>query len=217
MDTRLHDTIVALVRPVIETLGLDLWGLEFGASGHRTVLRIYVDAPRDLEAETRAVASQLARESAPAQDRDTDYVWERDEKTSDAPEAAPLVFDQAGVTIDQCAKVSRHIGLTLEVEDVVPGAYTLEVSSPGFERPFFTPAQMGPYAGRELAVTLHNPLGDPFPGRKKLTGVLAAAPDEKGAFTLAVEGHDITISWQDVKKARLVHRFDDENKKKPGK
>ncbi|WP_243547073.1 ribosome maturation factor RimP [Pseudodesulfovibrio tunisiensis] len=106
-----------------------------------------------------------------------------------------------GVTIDQCAKVSRHVGLILEVEDIVPGAYTLEVSSPGFERRFFTLEQMADYVGREVTVKLH----DPRDGQRNFKGGLVRI-DPEGPV-LDIEGDEMFLEWEDVKEARLVHNF----------
>lgn len=107
----------------------------------------------------------------------------------------------SGVTIDQCAEVSRSLGAALEVEDAIPGPYTLEVSSPGLSRRFFEPSQLPPYVGRELEVSLTEPIGE----RKNFTGRLAEAGPE--GFVLETESGRLELSWERVKKARLVHAF----------
>ena len=118
-----------------------------------------------------------------------------------------------GVTIDECAKLSRHTGLALDVEDIMPEAYTLEVSSPGLERPFFTPGQMEAYVGKPVEAVLKEPHTE-FIGRRKFGGSLTAVNGEE--ITLAVQTdtgcEDITIHWDDVKKAKLVHIFPDTSK-----
>ena len=76
-----------------------------------------------------------------------------------------------GVTIEQCAVLSRQLGLALDVEDVILSAYTLEVSSPGLNRPFFSPEQLTAHVGGMLEVVLHEPLPE-FPRRKKFYGRL---------------------------------------------
>ncbi len=53
----------------------------------------------------------------------------------------------AGITVDDCERVSRAVSERLDAEDPLPGQYTLEVSSPGFERPLRTAAQFAPYVG----------------------------------------------------------------------
>ncbi|BCS86805.1 ribosome maturation factor RimP [Pseudodesulfovibrio sediminis] len=106
-----------------------------------------------------------------------------------------------GVHIDQCAHVSRQVGLMLEVEDVIPGAFTLEVSSPGLERRFFTPEQMVGYIGRTIKVTLVDPVAD----RRKLKGELVAVKGD--TITMTVDEETMDIDWLSIKKARLIHEF----------
>ncbi len=106
-----------------------------------------------------------------------------------------------GVNIDQCAQVSRHVGLNIEVEDAIPGAYTLEVSSPGLERVFFSPLQMHAYIGREIDVKLHEALNE----RKSFHGTITSAADD--SFTLDENGERIEFDWQLIKRAKLVHNF----------
>ena len=114
---------------------------------------------------------------------------------------------EAGVTVDHCAAVSRHAGYLLDVEDVMPGPYLLEVSSPGIERRFFTPGQLAGYIGREIEVTLVLPRA----GRRRFRGILTGAAGE--AFTMTADPGPkqtaVDFAWDDVKKARLVHRFPD--------
>jgi len=108
---------------------------------------------------------------------------------------------EAGVTIDLCARVSRHLGALFDAEDVLPGAYVLEVSSPGLERRFFSPGQLAPFVGRVVDVRLH----EPQDGRRHLRGVLAAVE----ADTLVVDeaGVRTSVAWERVKNAHLVHEF----------
>jgi ribosome maturation factor RimP len=114
---------------------------------------------------------------------------------------------EAGVTVDHCAAVSRHAGYLLDVEDVMPGPYVLEVSSPGIERRFFTPGQLAGHVGREIEVTLLSPRA----GRRRFRGILTGAAGE--SFTMTADPGPkqtaVDFAWNDVKKARLVHRFPD--------
>ena len=118
------------------------------------------------------------------------------------------------VSIDQCALLSRRLGLALEVEELIPSAYVLEVSSPGLERPFFRLEQLTAYAGRRISFALADPLPE-WPGRKNFTGTLNSV-DAKG-FTLAPDEaqkpggfpEPLHVPWGRVKKARLIHIFPD--------
>lgn len=86
-----------------------------------------------------------------------------------------FVESDNGVSIDQCAELSRLLGLSLDVEDLMPGAYVLEVSSPGMERTFFTEQQLARAVGQRVEITLHTPK-PAWPGRKKFRGLLQKAP-----------------------------------------
>lgn len=118
-----------------------------------------------------------------------------------------------GVNIDQCAEISRHAGLALEVEEVLPGAYILEVSSPGLERPFFSPAQMVPYIGKPVVIVLREP-GTEFSGRRKFQGDLQGVDEETITLTLPDDEGVLTVHWNDIKKTHLVHVFPDTGKGK---
>ncbi len=138
-------------------------------------------------------------------------------EASDTDELLPQ-----GVTIDQCAELSRLAGLALDVEDPFASNWTLEISSPGLQRPFFKIDQLKAYVGRELDVVLAAPL-DTWPGRKKFSGVLTAVADEE--FTLALpaatrkaeEPEEVTVAWPFMRKATLIHHFPEPGKKLGGK
>ena len=177
------------VQPVAASFGLDVWGIELAGAG-RPVVRIFVDAP----------ASALPSEACSPEEND-----------------APGV--QGGVGVEQCAEISRMVGLALDVEDVFPDAWTLEVSSPGMDRPFFKASQLLPYVGRELDVTRWNP-HPAYAPRKKFRGTLVRAGGDD--FTLHVDDMppplceaDIDMTWDSVRRARLVPVFPDTSK--PGK
>uniref|UniRef100_A0A7C4AA38 Ribosome maturation factor RimP n=1 Tax=Fundidesulfovibrio putealis TaxID=270496 RepID=A0A7C4AA38_9BACT len=107
-----------------------------------------------------------------------------------------------GVDVEHCAQVSRQLAVALEVEDLFPGAYNLEVSSPGLERRFFDISQLPPYIGRELDVTLNAPLG----GRKRFKGAFTALDGR--TLHMICEGAPVSFAWDDVARARLVHVFE---------
>jgi len=118
------------------------------------------------------------------------------------------VEGEHGVDIDHCAELSRMLGLSLDVEDTIPGAYVLEVSSPGLERTLFTPEQLAAQTGKITEIMLHTP-SQAYPDRKKLLGTLNAVHDN--TFSLLPleapknEPREAVFSWNDVKKAKLVH------------
>ena len=142
--------------------------------------------------------------------------------TEEVPSSSEDEMLPQGVTIDQCAELSRLAGLALDVEDPFSTNWTLEISSPGLQRPFFKIDQLRDYVGREVDVVLSAPL-DAWPGRKKFSGVLKAVADEE--FTLALpaatrkaeDPEDVTIAWPFVRKATLIHHFPEPGKKPGGK
>lgn len=115
-----------------------------------------------------------------------------------------------GVDIEHCATVSRHLSLVLDVEDVVPGGYNLEVSSPGLDRRFFTLEQAAGYVGSRISVQLFQPLD----GRRNFQGVLQAVQEDR--ITLIVDGKPVELPWPDVKQARCAPDFDNVQSPKGG-
>lgn len=106
-----------------------------------------------------------------------------------------------GATIDQCAMVSRQLGPALEIDERLPGPFTLEVSSPGLERRFFQPEQLQGYLGRIVQAQLNEPLD----GRKSYRGELSAVDGMR--ITLVENNVPVSLDWDQIKKAHLVHTF----------
>jgi ribosome maturation factor RimP len=102
------------------------------------------------------------------------------------------------VTIDDCEAVSREVSAQLDVEDPISGHYTLEVSSPGVDRPLFTPEQFARFIGETAKVGLKLPQD----GRRRLTGTIAAV--EGGTVKFIVDGAELAIGFDNIDKARLV-------------
>jgi len=114
-----------------------------------------------------------------------------------------------GCNIDDCAELSRLLGLSLDVEDVMSGAYSLEISSPGLERSFFHPGQMTNYIGKKLTLILNNPL-DAWPGRKRFQGKLLSVDGDEIVIhpdDSPLEADPLKTTWQNIQCVRLVHDF----------
>jgi ribosome maturation factor RimP len=107
-----------------------------------------------------------------------------------------------GVTLDQCAAVSRQIGSLLDVEDPISGAYQLQVSSPGIDRILFNPKQYQHYLGKEVKVRLRSALN----GQRNYRGVLAAADDTQITLNCG-QDEQINIQFNQIEKAQLVPKF----------
>ncbi|NZA27413.1 ribosome maturation factor RimP [Luteimonas sp. SJ-92] len=115
----------------------------------------------------------------------------------DRPDADPAVPEQ-GVTIEDCEAVSREVSAQLDVEDPISGHYTLEVSSPGVDRPLFAPAQFARFAGETAKVGLKLPQD----GRRRLQGRILAVEGDTVAFE--VDGRPMEVAFANIDKARLV-------------
>lgn len=105
------------------------------------------------------------------------------------------------VSIDQCANVSRGLSLLLDVEDIVGGgAYDLEVSSPGIERPLREAWHFERAVGKTVSLVTHTTVA-PFPS-PAIKGVLKSAAGE--TIVVQVGEADHTLNLADVKKAKII-------------
>ena len=102
------------------------------------------------------------------------------------------------IGIEDCEKVSREVSALLDVEDPLPGAYTLEVSSPGFDRLLRKPAHFRRFVGERVWVELQLPRD----GRRRFTGTLVRATDT--GVELEVDGQPVLVTFTDIGKARLA-------------
>ncbi len=117
-----------------------------------------------------------------------------------------VYVDKAGgVTVEDCATVSRQIDLLLEAEDDQSRDYTLEVSSPGLTRPLKKPADYQRAIGLLALITLRTS-ADGFTDRKLLC-VIDSADDQSVTVTLKDSGDTAQIDYADIAKARLEVEF----------
>ncbi|MDH5692373.1 MAG: ribosome maturation factor RimP [Gammaproteobacteria bacterium] len=112
-----------------------------------------------------------------------------------------IYIDQAeiGIGVDDCEKVSRQLSAVLDVEEPIQGAYTLEVSSPGLDRPLFTEAHFQRFAGAEGTIKLRTARD----GRRVFTGELMGVTEE-GKLAIKVDGVLVSFTLDEVDKANLV-------------
>ena len=209
-DDALKEAITHIAEPVATSLGLVIWGVEIVRAG-RTVVRLFVDVPFSAATDTQPAPT------------DSDDI--------DAPALVAL-----SASLGQCEEISRHVALALEVEDTIPEAYVLEVSTPGLTRLFFSLDQMRHYMGdvvearllRAVAINEGSPEGpNPSHGgpRRIWRGELLAVEDD--SFTLAPatilpEGDvvpealpPVVIPWEAVRRASRMYIF--RQPQKPGK
>lgn len=105
---------------------------------------------------------------------------------------------ECNVGIEDCERVSREVSAQLDVEDPISGHYTLEVSSPGLERPLFDAAQFARFTGAAAKVALKLPLD----GRRRLQGTILRVDGNEVAFD--VDGHELVVAVDNIDKAKLV-------------
>jgi ribosome maturation factor RimP len=153
--------LTLLIAPVVEALGLECLGVEYGQHSSNSLLRIYID-----------------------------------------------VADR-NVTVEDCEAVSREVSGLLDVNDPISGHYTLEVSSPGFDRPLFAPAHFARFQGESAKLTVTMPIG----GRKRFQGPIVRV--EGQTIVLNQDGVEVAIVHDNIEKARLVPNFGDEPAEKP--
>ena len=107
-----------------------------------------------------------------------------------------------GVTLDDCARVSREIGDLIDVKDIIAHEYVLEVSSPGLNRPLKRERDFLWARGKKVKIKMANPVE----GRRNFVGYLKDL--REGKLHLEVEKTLIFLSLKDVKKANLVFEFE---------
>jgi len=152
-----HSEIAELLGPTVESLGLELLGIEYLPAPGGATLRLYIDVP-----------------------------------------AGEGDADARTVTIEDCEAVSREVSAQLDVADPISGNYTLEVSSPGLDRPLFTPAQFARFLGEQAKVALKLPQD----GRRRLQGRILRV--EGGDIVFELDGAEFIAAADNIDKARLV-------------
>ena len=111
------------------------------------------------------------------------------------------IDSEEGITLKDCEQVSRQVSAVLDAENPLLGSYTLEVSSPGLDRPLFTPEHFRNFCGHEVRLRLHVPIE----GRRKLRGTLMEFRGE--AIVIADESTDqgeVLVPLGAIAKANLV-------------
>ncbi len=161
-----------LIVPAVAVCDVELWGLEFIQQGKRSLLRIYIDKP------------DTAVEDGPAPEGEQD------------PDAG------RGIGVDDCVRVTHQVSGVLDVHDPIAGEYALEVSSPGWDRPFFSLAQLSNYVGQRVAMRLISAVEN----RRKLTGLLQQVDLDTQRVTVEVDGLVLNIESDNIDKANLVYQ-----------
>lgn len=107
-----------------------------------------------------------------------------------------------GILVDDCEKVSRQLSSVLDVEDPISSDYTLEVSSPGLDRPLFTLEQYAASVGEQVKIKLRSP----FEGRRNFQGLLRGVEEQD--VVVLVDDHEYLLPVDTIDKANIVPRFE---------
>ncbi|MCL1623476.1 ribosome maturation factor RimP [Moraxella sp. Tifton1] len=109
------------------------------------------------------------------------------------------------ITIDDCSAVNHQVSGVLDVHDPIAGEYVLEVSSPGFDRPLFTPQQMALFVGEVVNLRLIQSIGTGDIKRRKVTGRLSEVGDA-GMKIVTEDKLEFDIDFNNVDKANLIYQ-----------
>ena len=106
-----------------------------------------------------------------------------------------------GITVDNCGDVSHQVSAVLDVEDPIRGVYTLEVSSPGLERPLFTLEHYQRFIGNMAEIRMHAPQD----GRRKFKGRIQGV--ENDVVIVELDGEEYRLPLDNIDKAHLIHEW----------
>lgn len=175
-------SLQALIAPAVAACGVELWGIEFLPQGRRSLLRIYIDR-------SDSASNPVEQPSVSSTD---------DEATPDDVVQDELIGK--GVGVQDCVNVTHQVSGVLDLHDPIADEYALEVSSPGWDRPFFVLSQMSAYVGQTVALRLISPVAN----RRKLSGVLDEVRDD--GITVTFEGQVLQIDADNIDKANLIYQ-----------
>lgn len=131
-------------------------------------------------------------------------LWGLDYLTQGRYTTLRIYIDAAnGVSLEDCEKVSRQISAVMDVEDPIDGEYTLEVSSPGLDRPLYSAAHYEKYAGETVNLRLRIARD----GRRRFKGVVQKV--EAGNLHLTVDNAVVVIPVDTIDKGNLEPRYDE--------
>ena len=110
-----------------------------------------------------------------------------------------------GIVVEDCERVSREAAALLDVEDPIPGAYRLEVSSPGLDRPLVKPEHFERFAGEKVRVEMLAPIG----GQRRFRGVLRGV-EGRTVIVETEQAQRLALPLADIEQARLVPDYERE-------
>ncbi|TXH03407.1 MAG: ribosome maturation factor RimP [Nevskiaceae bacterium] len=114
-----------------------------------------------------------------------------------------------GINVDDCARVSREVSGVLDVEDPISGAYQLEVSSPGLDRPLAKPEHYERFAGAQARIQLLAPRENGKAGQRRFIGIIAGV--DAHSVTLNTPEGPVKFEFSEIERARLVPDYEQGN------
>jgi ribosome maturation factor RimP len=159
-----------LTEPYVKALGLDLIELEWGREGDGWVLRIFIDRPWSADDGPRLPGADQADE----------------------------LFRAPAITHEDCERASRDLSAALDVANVIPHAYRLEVSSPGLERPLRREQDFQRFSGQMAKIRAIEPVD----GRRNFSGTIVGV--QEGAVEIQCDGRSYRVPIDAIVRANLV-------------
>jgi ribosome maturation factor RimP len=112
-----------------------------------------------------------------------------------------FIDGENGINIEDCANASRQVSAVLDVEDPISTEYTLEVSSPGVDRPLFTAEQYAGYVGEDVKLQLTMPVD----GSRNLKGAITQVDGQM--LSLKANGKELVVALDNIRKGNLIAKF----------
>lgn len=152
MSSAKVDQLEAMLAPVVEALGCQIWTLEYLSRGNNTTLRLFIDK-------------------------------------------------EEGISLEDCEAVSRQVSSVMDVEDPISGEYTLEVSSPGMDRPLTKIEHFERMAGEKAKLKLRMA----FEGQRKFEGIIIGV--EADEVVIRCNDEELLFPVDTIDKARVIPTF----------
>ncbi len=108
-----------------------------------------------------------------------------------------------GINLDDCERASRQVSAVLDVDDPIKGQYTLEMSSPGLDRPLFTAEHFTQFIGHEVKLRLHSPLE----GQRRFKALIKGVEDDVIHLASSETDEEWQISLDNIEKANLLPKL----------
>ncbi|HSD90604.1 MAG TPA: ribosome maturation factor RimP [Kofleriaceae bacterium] len=124
------------------------------------------------------------------------------------PSVPPSEVPQDRVDLADCENISRELSAVLDVDDPIPQAYSLEISSPGVDRPLRTPEHFIYFTGSDAKITLAAPMIDNGNERRNFRGHLAGVSEDRTHALIDVDGRRFSLPIADIDHAKLVPDWD---------